>query len=154
MNHHDLTLSFSKLTEQDASLLSKLHPLIFAHQVWTEVDFQKLLALSTIEGLLVTTGKKTIGYIIWQKTFDEVEIITFGIIPSSQKKGYGQILYQQFESHVFLENCHKIILDVSSTNHKAIHFYERNGFIPFNTRKNYYIEAGNQVDAILMMKKL
>lgn len=154
MTHHDLTLSFSMLTDQDANLLSKLHPQIFKHQVWTEPDFKTLLTLSTIEGILLKASDNLVGYLIWQNTPNESEIITFGIIPSYQKKGYGQILYDHFESTRFLENSQKILLEVSATNKGAIQFYEKNGFVTTSIRKNYYNESGRQVDAILMMKAL
>lgn len=154
MTEHDLTLSFINLSPQDADLLSKLHPQIFKHQVWTEDDFRTLLTLSTIEGILMLKDEKPIGYIIWQNTPDESEIITFGIIPSFQKRGYGQILYSQFEEMKFLQQTTKILLEVSATNQRALHFYEKNGFATMSIRKNYYNESGQQVDAILMMKRL
>ncbi|MBP9693134.1 MAG: GNAT family N-acetyltransferase [Alphaproteobacteria bacterium] len=154
MSQHDLTLSFEKLTAHHAILLAELHPLIFKYQTWAQKDFETLFALSTIEGILLRSPEQPIGYLIWQNTPNESEIITFGIIPSAQKRGYGQILYDHYEGSRFLEHCHKILLEVSSTNKQAIRFYEKNSFVTTSIRKNYYNELGRKVDAILMMKAL
>ena len=69
------------------------------------------------------------------------------------KKDEGKGLASQFLNEVLMEVHHngieKVFLEVRSKNTRAIAFYERNGFVQYRIRKNYYLDD----DALCYVKE-
>ncbi len=80
----------------------------------------------------------------------EAEIDYIAIDMAHEGKG----LASQFLSELLTEFQHmgikKVFLEVRSRNSKAISLYERNGFVPYRTRKHYYPDD----DALCYMKEI
>jgi ribosomal protein S18 acetylase RimI-like enzyme len=55
------------------------------------------------------------------------------------------------ESSVLRFHCHEIRLEVRKDNHRAIKFYEKNGYESFGEYKNFYEDGA---DALRMRKML
>ncbi len=98
--------------------------------------------------LVYIKDNKILGYINYYDIYDRVEIANFNVIEQYQNMGIGtKLIKRVIELSTNKEN---ITLEVRSDNDKAIHIYEKYGFIKKATRKNYY----NGVDGILMEMKL
>jgi len=89
-----------------------------------------------------------VGFINYYDIYDRMEIANFNVLEQYQNEGIGnKLLKRVIELSTNKEN---ITLEVRCDNEKAIHLYEKYGFIKKATRKNYY----NGVDGILMEMKL
>ena len=98
--------------------------------------------------LVYIKDNKILGFINYYDIYDRVEIANFNVIEQYQNMGIGtKLIKRVIELSTNKEN---ITLEVRSDNDKAIHIYEKYGFIKKATRKNYY----NGVDGILMEMKL
>ena len=69
---------------------------------------------------------------------EEIEIDYIAIDEKMEGKGYASQFLNEICDEYFKDKVEKIFLEVRSKNTKAIAFYERNGFVNYNTRKKYY----------------
>jgi N6-L-threonylcarbamoyladenine synthase len=120
--------------------------------------FKEVFSVSSIEKdlsnnpfshyLVYLDNDEIVGFINYYDIYDRVEIANFNVLESYQNKGIGNKLIKSvIDKSKEKEN---ITLEVRCDNKKAIHIYEKYGFIKTATRKNYY----NGVDGILMEMKL
>lgn len=79
---------------------------------------------------------------------DEVELLLVATHPDSLKQGYAARLMQQSFKALQVK---KVFLEVRESNFSARKLYEKLGFLPYNTRKNYYKD---QETAVLYVKEL
>ena len=126
-----------------------------AHQIhrqcftnaWTEKEFSDLLNLSTSQLWLNENG-----LLLCSEVADEMEILTFGVIPEKRHQGEGIRLINQMLEYAQKNGISKIFLDVAENNVPAIRLYEKTGFQKVNVRKGYY--ENGQVNALVYMKTL
>ena len=94
---------------------------------------------------LVTEDNDTIGFVVGRivlggtvETQYEAEIYNIAVTEGEHGRGRGQLLFNAFHSACLEKNAVNIWLEVRESNHKAIAFYERNGFEPVQTRRSFY----------------
>ncbi|MEY8457591.1 GNAT family N-acetyltransferase [Lactococcus ileimucosae] len=78
-------------------------------------------------------------------------VLTFGVITVQEARGKGIAtqLIQHLIHEARTENYEKITINAMSSNPKALHLYERLGFVlEGQLRKEYYID-GNYVDSLI-----
>ena len=85
---------------------------------------------------VATLNEEVVGYIGRYEFLGEVEILNFVVEEIHQRKGIGQLLFNQVEQDV--QNLNKMTLEVRESNTKAINFYLKNGFKQISVRKHYY----------------
>ena len=86
----------------------------------------------------ITGQPSIVGFAVLALLIDHCELCNLVVRPAYLSKQVGYLLLQQcFE---VAQNCHveRIFLEVRQSNHRAIAFYERNGFQTTSQRKNYY----------------
>lgn len=94
--------------------------------------------------LLFIEDNKIIGYLNYYLIYDRIEIANFNVLEGYQNKGIGtKLLDYLIKKYTDIVN---ITLEVRCDNIKAIHLYEKIGFIKKAIRKGYY----NGVDGILL----
>ena len=86
-----------------------------------------------------------VGFIVFYRVKDEIEIIKIGIMKSCQRKNYGSLIINKIKK---LNNIRKIFLEVSIENTQAIKFYLKNGFEKIGIRKAYYKVNKQRIDAL------
>ena len=89
---------------------------------------------------------KILGFISSYFDGEIIEILNFCIDEEYQSQGYGSKLMNEFFKE--FEACSSI-LEVRSSNSRAIHVYEKNGYKTIRIRKQYY---SNGEDALFMQK--
>lgn len=97
---------------------------------------------------VATLNEEVVGYIGRYEFLGEVEILNFVVDEVHQRKGIGQLLFNQVEQDV--QNLNKMTLEVRESNTKAINFYLKNGFKQISVRKHYY---KNGEDAKVLIKE-
>ena len=89
-----------------------------------------------------------VGFIVFFRVKDEIEIIKIGIMKSCQRKNYGSLIINKIKK---LNNIKKIFLEVSIENTQAINFYLKNGFKKIGIRKAYYRVNKQRIDALRLL---
>ena len=102
----------------------------------------------TIKFLAIEKNNLLLGYIGWYHILGECEILNFVSDGAFQRKGYGQLLFNELIKQV---DATRVILDVRVNNEKGMQFYLKNGFRKISIRKNYYSDG---TDAIVMEKQV
>lgn len=102
----------------------------------------------TIKFLAIEKNNYLVGYIGCYHILGECEILNFVIDGAFQRKGYGQMLFDELLKQV---DAKRVILDVRVNNEKGMQFYLKNGFRKISIRKNYYSDG---TDAIVMEKQV
>lgn len=95
--------------------------------------------------LLFIDNKRILGFINYYLMYDRIEIANFNVLEECQNRHIGSKLLD------FLINRYRgiidnITLEVRIDNLKAIHLYQKMGFVKKAIRKGYY----NGIDGLLM----
>ena len=132
-----------------AALAEKLEQLLLAvYEVspWTANQVAEVLrsdvnscALAEDEGLLV-------GFLIWQETDFEAEVLQIAVLPSYQGQKIATALFD------FLPADKEIFLEVRESNKPALLFYKKERFEEIARRKAYY--HAPMEDAIVMKREI
>jgi ribosomal-protein-alanine N-acetyltransferase len=105
------------------------------------------------EGFLVALNNQSlIGFLIGIKTTtNTARILMLSVHDNNRKQGIGSALLSQFLSEMKNHQVTQIELEVRTTNHGALEFYKKQGFILRDTLRQFY---QNGEDAYSMSKKL
>ena len=132
-----------------AALAEKLEQLLLAvYEVspWTANQVAEVLrsdvnscALAEDEGLLV-------GFLVWQETDFEAEVLQIAVLPSYQGQKIATALFD------FLPANKEIFLEVRESNKPALLFYKKEKFEAIARRKAYYHAPVE--DAIVMKREI
>lgn len=134
----------------DIASLAALHANSFGAACWSVQAIADSLALSTTIGFMVCEGAKNLGFILCQIIADEAEILTLCTAPTARRWGVGTKLVQHILQTAQARGVRKIFLEVAVDNVAARSLYEKNGFFATGMRKDYYVRAGQTVDAVLL----
>ena len=141
---------WSDSSDVDAATLAKeLEQLLLAvYEVspWTVGQVEEVLrsnvnscALAEDEGLLV-------GFLVWQETDFEAEVLQIAVLPSYQGQKIATALFD------FLPADKEIFLEVRESNRPALLFYKKEKFEEIARRKAYYHAPIE--DAIVMKREI
>lgn len=156
-----------KISVEDAAVISEIHQQSFAEK-WSQSSFKSMLMDPNFFGFLV--GRRTkfseknieCGFILARKIWDEIEIITFCVLPEHRRKNFGKLLMVELikQAGMFLQEEFKngdlekikIFLEVADNNIAAINLYRSFGFEKISKRARYYKDNknGEQTDANVM----
>ena len=141
-----------KMVETDLTQVVDLENICFPKGGWNIEQFRYELLENPFSNLLVfEENQMIIGYIDWWITYEQAQLANIAVCPTNRKQGVGQQLLNKALQKAIEEECENMTLEVRVSNERAIQFYEKNGFITVNTRKNYYEDGEN---AYLMIKPL
>ncbi|MFC2165590.1 ribosomal protein S18-alanine N-acetyltransferase [Acidobacteriota bacterium] len=97
------------------------------------------------------TGKN-LGYIIYWKFNEEVQISNFAVHPDYRGYGLGKAVLRRLLDELIKEGVLYVFLEVRPSNYSARLLYEKMGFSVFGVRKDYYHDPPE--DALVMGKSL
>jgi ribosomal-protein-alanine N-acetyltransferase len=128
------------------------------------VSFQNPWRASTFAGEIANRGvsypyvivhrvfERVIGYIIYWKIQEEVQISNFAIHPDFRNKGIGKIVMRSVIKAIQRDGGVYVFLEVRPSNMAARHLYKKLGFKVLGTRKDYYQTPLE--DAVIMGRPL
>ena len=134
--------------QADPAFLADLHEGGFTssyEQHWNNKAMAEMLAMT---GVFV--HQFSAGFIMTQISFETAEILTFTVLPSQRRKGYGVALLKATMLHAFNKGASRMLLEVASDREAALGLYRRAGFKRIGVRKNYYAGPAGKRDAFLM----
>ena len=76
------------------------------------------------------------------------------ISSSFRRKNFGSNILNHIQTNKNLTNISQIYLEVAENNLKAIKFYEKNNFVFFKIRPNYYNDKTNIINARCYLKQI
>lgn len=100
--------------------------------------------------IYIENNGKIIGFLNYTIIYDRMEVININVCHFEENKHNGSKMIEYIISEAKRYNLKNITLEVKETNKKAIHLYEKHGFIKKAKRKNYY----QNIDGILMEKEM
>lgn len=117
--------------------------------VWSKNDYlSELERDDSIFKIARTNEAKIIGFALLRLlignsntaniSFDSSEILNIAVRDSFQKRGVGQMIFDEILRALKEKNIKEIWLEVRASNANAIAFYRKNGFEKQFERKNYY----------------
>ena len=124
---------------------------------WTEKNFINqlkknnnlslgLFEKSKLQGILI-------GDLIPQNNSMDYELHLIYVASDKRRMNFASRLLGYLEMHIKKFNIEKIFLEVSENNKQAINFYEKNNFVFFKIRHNYYRYDNMNINAKCYMKK-
>ena len=116
---------------------------------WSRMNFADSLTAKYYCRVLVQS-ETLFGYGVMMSGPDEAHILTVGISPSFQKKGWGQKILEHLIQQATRQYSRSMILDVRESNIGAMNLYKQLGFSPIGKRKGYYPSMCGREDAIVM----
>ncbi|WP_051548003.1 bifunctional tRNA (adenosine(37)-N6)-threonylcarbamoyltransferase complex dimerization subunit type 1 TsaB/ribosomal protein alanine acetyltransferase RimI [Sneathiella glossodoripedis] len=136
-------------TPEIAKLLAELHKSCFS-EPWSETAFEKLLLLNGTIAQVTLSNDQPVGFALYQKTLDEAEILTLGILPLQRNQNFGSHLLRAGLEHLKEQGVAKVLLEVSTDNLSAQRLYQKAGFREIGKRAGYYQIGGENFDALIL----
>jgi ribosomal-protein-alanine N-acetyltransferase len=108
---------------------------------WHEITFQGEIQNEGISFPLVAierTEKRVVGYIIFWRIQDEIQINNIAVHPDFRGLGIGEAILREVLDKVRAEGAVFASLEVRVSNGPARALYEKRGFEIIGSRKDYY----------------
>ena len=132
------------LTIDDSAKICEIRKECF-EDFWSEQDFNEMLTNNLYFGFFEENG-----FILCRKISNEIEIITFAVLPYARRNGIGRRLLGSV-----IDQCKDgdtIFLEVAENNIAALRLYQSFEFLPIATRRNYYKFSSGFQNAVVMQK--
>ena len=141
---------WSDSSDMDAATLAEeLEQLLFAvYEVspWTANQVAEVLRSDVNSCVLAEDEGLLVGFLVWQETDFEAEVLQIAVLPSYQGQKIATALFD------FLPANKEIFLEVRESNKPALLFYKKEKFEAIARRKAYYHAPVE--DAIVMKREI
>ena len=118
---------------------------------WSEQAFESSMNTPFFYGFLFEEGGQVCAYACEMVIFEDAEILNIAVAPSFRRRGLGKELMLALENYAKNKGAERLLLEVREGNLAARGLYEKQGFLAFGVRKNYYEDGEN---AIVMQKTI
>lgn len=132
-----------------ATLAKELEQLLLAvYEVspWTAIQMEEVLLSNVNSCALAEDGSLLVGFLVWQATDFEAEVLQIAVLPNYQGRKIATALFD------FLPADKEIFLEVRESNKPALLFYKKEKFEEIARRKAYYHAPVE--DAIVMKREI
>ena len=127
-----------QLSPLHADVAAEIDKACFTSEIFDAAKIQTFLSYHTIFGLMAVLNEEPIGYALFQNVQDEGEVLTVGILPEHQGKGYGRKLLQAGLDELKSRQVFDVFLEVRRSNQTATGLYESFGGKAVGERPSYY----------------
>ena len=141
---------WSANSDVDAAVLAEeLEQLLLAvYEVspWTAGQVEEVLRSDVNSCALAADENQLVGFLVWQETDFEAEVLQIAVLPSYQGQKIATALFD------FLPADKEIFLEVRKSNQRAQAFYKKEKMAIIAERKAYYHDPVE--DAIIMKREI
>ena len=141
---------WSANSDVDAAVLAEeLEQLLLAvYEVspWTAGQVEEVLRSDVNSCALAEDESRLVGFLVWQETDFEAEVLQIAVLPSYQGQKIATALFD------FLPADKEIFLEVRKSNQRAQAFYKKEKMAVIAERKSYYHDPVE--DAIIMKREI
>ena len=113
---------------------------------WTADQVAEVLRSNVNSCALAEDESKLVGFLVWQETDFEAEVLQIAVLPNYQGRKIATALFD------FLPANKEIFLEVRESNKPALLFYKKEKFEEIARRKAYYHAPVE--DAIVMKREI
>ena len=133
----------------DLPILRRIEKTCFSKDAWPLLDLIAVLTWPGVVRLKAVEADRMVGFIAGdpRPSEDLAWIATLAVLPEYQQRGFGRALLQACEQRLSQK---RIRLCVRITNQTAIALYEKEGYLPLDTWREYY----NDKESALVMEKI
>ena len=129
-----------------AKELEQLLLVVYEVSPWTAGQVEEVLRSNVNSCALAEDESKLVGFLVWQETDFEAEVLQIAVLPSYQGRKIATALFD------FLPADKEIFLEVRESNKPALLFYKKEKFEEIARRKAYYHAPVE--DAIVMKREI
>ena len=129
-----------------AEELEQLLLVVYEVSPWTANQVTEVLRSDVNSCVLAEDGSQLVGFLVWQETDFEAEVLQIAVLPSYQGQKIATALFD------FLPANKEIFLEVRESNKPALLFYKKEKFEAIARRKAYYHAPVE--DAIVMKREI
>ena len=141
---------WSANSDVDAAVLAEeLEQLLLAvYEVspWTAGQVEEVLRSDVNSCALAADENQLVGFLVWQETDFEAEVLQIAVLPSYQGQGIASALFAKLPADK------EIFLEVRKSNQRAQAFYKKEKMAIIAERKAYYHDPVE--DAIIMKREI
>lgn len=141
-------LKIEPLSIGQAGDIAKIHLASFNDNAWTFEQLRNTFNLQTTQGLVAFTGNEIVGFVLYQSTGLEAEVLTFCVHPKAQRQKIGEQLLLQTVASLSAEGTERLFLEVAADNTPAVSLYQKLGFKIMGRRPGYYERGNQRIDAL------
>lgn len=124
-------------------------------QNWDEKTFVNLFKIEGTTSFILAKSDQPVGFVLLRKLLDEVEIITFCILPKWCNNGYATFLLEWIIKSLQQQAIKRVFLEVRENNRAAMRLYDKCSFEQIGRRNGYYNNhQGEKIDALVMQLEL
>ena len=128
-----------------AKELEQLLLAVYEVSPWTVGQLEEVLHSDVNSCALAEDENRLVGFLVWQETDFEAEVLQIAVLPSYQGQKIATALFD------FLPADKEIFLEVRESNRPALLFYKKEKFEEIARRKAYYHAPVE--DAIVMKRE-
>lgn len=143
---------FRPMTEADLDRVAALETELQAFP-WSRGNFSDSLKVGHSVWVCLLAGE-LIGFSVSMLVIDEAHLLTIGVAPAQQGRGYGAELLRRVMDNARSHGAQRLFLEVRPSNARAVDLYRHFGFRQIGLRKGYYPAAGGREDALIFDKEL
>ena len=119
---------------------------------WTRNSYEQLAVLDDVDIWIARLGPELVGYMLLQRSGDDMELHTFAVKPKYRRQGIGAKLLEHMRDQARQKGVIRIHLKVRPSNYEAKALYEKFGFKIMGMWHAYYHDDGE--DALVMKMEL
>lgn len=149
-----MTIRMSPFPAVIAQPLSIMHCACFPEDPWDERTLVRILGLSGVFGFLGWEDDAPAGFIVARDLGDEIEILSFGVLPALRRRGIGRRLLDTVIGEGERHGKHSLVLEVAAENTSARRLYAGCGFAQVGRRPRYYRYGRRVVDGLILRRAI
>jgi len=123
----------------------------FSHP-WSRGNFVDSLSNMDNAWVARSAQRELLAYFVQMAVVDESHLLTIAVKASAQRQGLGSLMLDLVVQQAALMQMTSILLEVRSSNLRALALYQRFGFVQIGLRKNYYQRTAQQREDALVLR--
>lgn len=142
----------SEMTLDDLGEVCRIESEVFPNP-WPESSFEADVRNESAYSMVVRdSANRIVGYTCMMFIVDEAHLTNIAVSIDHRRRGIGSMLMDDLISRAESRGCRVILLEVRLSNHAAISFYSRYGFVEMYRRKQYYRNPVE--DALVLVRRI
>ena len=143
------SFDYAPMTPADLDEVVALEHSVYPHP-WSRGNFADSLDAG-YHAWVLREASELAGYFLVMAAVDEAHLLNVSVAASYQGKGLGRYLLDKVAACARGLGAESVLLEVRPSNLRALHVYQRYGFVDIGRRKAYYpAHNGQREDAIVM----
>lgn len=127
-----------KASLDDLQTIVDLENKVFGHTLGYAFLKQELLENEFSRMYVYTKNNQIIAYLSYRQIDTNADILNFLVDTPFQNQGIGKSLFEHVMLDMKEDGVNSLVLEVRTSNERAIHFYKKYGATIVTTIENYY----------------